>query len=78
MYITYNKVYNNNHGIICSVMCYNMYITNNEVYNNEKDGIFLNAGSHHSTIANNNIHDENVAIESTIPVILFGIWKYNN
>jgi hypothetical protein len=63
MYITYNKVYNNNHGIICSVMCYNMYITNNEVYNNEKDGIFLNAGSHHSTIANNNIHDENVAIE---------------
>ena len=63
MYITYNKVYNNNHGIICSVMCYNMHITNNEVYNNQKDGIFLNAGSHHSTIANNIIHNENVAIE---------------
>jgi Periplasmic copper-binding protein (NosD) len=63
MYITYNKVYNNNHGIICSVMCYKMHITNNEVYNNQKDGIFLNAGSHHSWIANNIIHNEKVAIE---------------
>ena len=63
MYITYNKVYNNNHGIICSVMCYNMHITNNELYNNKRDGIFMDAGSHHSWIANNVIHDEDVAIQ---------------
>jgi len=63
MYITYNKVYNNNHGIICSVTCYNMHITNNELYKNQRDGIFMDAGSHHSTIANNNIHDEDVAIQ---------------
>jgi mannuronan 5-epimerase len=63
MYITYNKSYNNNHGIICSVMCYNMHITNNEVYNNNRDGIFLDAGSHHSVIANNNIHDEEKGIQ---------------
>jgi len=25
-YITYNKIYNNNHGVICSVTCYNMHI----------------------------------------------------
>ena len=63
MYITYNKVYNNNHGIICSVMCDNMHITNNELYNNKRDGIFMDAGSHHSWIANNIIHDEEVAIQ---------------
>ena len=63
MYITYNKVYNNNHGIICSVNVYNMHITNNELYNNKRDGIFMDAGSHHSTIANNIIHDEEVAIQ---------------
>jgi mannuronan 5-epimerase len=63
MYITYNKVYNNNHGVICSVACYNMHITNNELYNNQRDGIFMDAGSHHSTIANNIIHDEDVAIQ---------------
>ncbi|MFI5405279.1 MAG: right-handed parallel beta-helix repeat-containing protein [Nitrososphaerales archaeon] len=63
MYITYNKVYNNNHGIICSVMCYNMHIENNELYNNQKDGIFLDAGSHHSTIANNKIYNEDEGIQ---------------
>lgn len=63
MYITYNKAYNNNHGIICSVTCYNMHITNNELYKNQRDGIFMDAGSHHSTIANNIIHDEDVAIQ---------------
>ena len=63
MYITYNKVYNNNHGIICSVACYNMHITNNELYNNQRDGIFMDAGSHHSTIANNKIYNEYVAIQ---------------
>jgi hypothetical protein len=62
-YITYNKVYNNNHGIICSVMCDKMHITNNELYNNKRDGIFMDAGSHHSWIANNIIHDEEVAIQ---------------
>ena len=45
MYITYNKAYNNNHGIICAVMCYNMHIANNELYNNKRDGIFMDAGS---------------------------------
>ena len=78
MYITYNKVYNNNHGVICSVACYNIHITNNELYNNQRDGIFMDAGSHHSTIANNIIHDEDVAIQLTVPVILLGVWKYNN
>ena len=63
MDITYNKVYNNNHGVICSVACYNIRITNNELYNNLRDGIFMDAGSHHSTIANNIIHDEDVAIQ---------------
>ena len=63
MYITYNKVYNNNHGIICSVACYNMHITNNELYNNQKDGIFMDAGSHHSTIANNKIYNEDEGIQ---------------
>ncbi|HEY7111278.1 MAG TPA: right-handed parallel beta-helix repeat-containing protein [Nitrososphaeraceae archaeon] len=63
MYITYNKAYNNNHGIICSVACYNMHITNNELYNNQRDGIFMDAGSHHTVIANNVIHDEDVAIQ---------------
>jgi mannuronan 5-epimerase len=63
MYITYNKSYNNNHGIICSVMCYNMHITNNEVYNNNRDGIFLDAGSHHTVIANNSIHEEEKGIQ---------------
>ena len=63
MYITYNKVYNNNHGIICSVMCYNMHIENNELYNNQKDGIFMDAGSHHSTIANNKIYNEDEGIQ---------------
>ena len=63
MYITYNKSYNNNHGIICSQMCYNMHIENNEIYANNRDGIYLDAGSHHSTIANNNIHEEETAIQ---------------
>ena len=63
MYITYNKVYNNNHGIICSVACYNMHIENNELYNNQKDGIFMDAGSHHSTIANNKIYNEDEGIQ---------------
>ncbi len=63
MDITYNKIYNNNHGVICSVACYNIRITNNELYNNQRDGIFMDAGSHHSTIANNIIHDEDVAIQ---------------
>ncbi len=63
MYITYNKSYNNNHGIICSQMCYNIHIENNELYKNKADGIFLNAGSHHSTIKNNNIHDQETAIQ---------------
>lgn len=63
MYITYNKAYNNNHGIICSVACYNMHITNNELYKNLRDGIFMDAGSHHSTIANNVIHDEDEAMQ---------------
>jgi mannuronan 5-epimerase len=63
MYITYNKVYNNNHGIICSVTCYNMHIENNELYNNQRDGIFLDAGSHHSTIKNNVIYNEEVGIQ---------------
>jgi mannuronan 5-epimerase len=63
MYITNNKVYNNNHGVICSVACYNMHIENSELYNNQRDGIFLDAGSHHSTIANNIIHDEDDAIQ---------------
>jgi parallel beta-helix repeat protein len=63
MYITYNKVYNNNHGIICSVMCYNMHIENNELYNNQRDGIFLDAGSHHSTIKDNTIYNEEVGIQ---------------
>jgi parallel beta-helix repeat protein len=63
MYLTYNKVYNNNHGIICSVMCYNMHIENNELYNNQKDGIFMDAGSHHSTIANNKIYNEDEGIQ---------------
>lgn len=63
MYITYNKAYNNNHGIICSVMCYNMHVTNNELYKNLRDGIFMDAGSHHSTIANNVIHDEDEAMQ---------------
>ena len=61
--ITNNKSYNNNHGIICSVACYNMHITNNELYNNQRDGIFMDAGSHHSTIANNIIYNEDVAIQ---------------
>ena len=63
MYITYNKVYNNNHGIICSVKCYNMHIENNELYNNQRDGIFMDAGSHHSTIANNKIYNEDEGIQ---------------
>ena len=63
MYINHNKVYNNNHGIICSVMCYNMHIENNELYNNQKDGIFMDAGSHHSTIANNKIYNEDEGIQ---------------
>lgn len=63
MYITYNKSYNNNHGIICSQMCYNIHIENNELYKNKADGIFLDAGSHHSTIKNNNIHDQETAIQ---------------
>ena len=63
MTITNNKSYNNNHGIICSVACYNMHITNNELYNNQRDGIFMDAGSHHSTIANNIIYNEDVAIQ---------------
>jgi parallel beta-helix repeat protein len=63
MYITYNKAYNNNHGIICSVMCYNMHIENNELYNNQRDGIFMDAGSHHSTIKNNVIYNEEVGIQ---------------
>lgn len=63
MYITYNKAYNNNHGIICSVMCYNMHVTNNELYKNLRDGIFMDAGSHHTTIANNVIHDEDEAMQ---------------
>ena len=63
MYITYNKVYNNNHGIICSVACYNIHIENNELYNNQKDGIFMDAGSHHSTIANNKIYNEDEGIQ---------------
>jgi mannuronan 5-epimerase len=63
MYITYNKVYNNNHGIICSVMCYNMHIENNELYDNQRDGIFLDAGSHHSTIKDNTIYNEEVGIQ---------------
>ena len=63
MYITYNKVYNNNHGIICSVMCYNIHIENNELYNNQRDGIFMDTGSHHSTIANNKIYNEDVGIQ---------------
>jgi parallel beta-helix repeat protein len=63
MYITYNKVYNNNHGIICSVMCSNIHIENNEIYNNKRDGIFLDAGSHHSIIANNKIYNEDEGIQ---------------
>lgn len=63
MYITYNKAYNNNHGIICSEMCYNIHIENNEFYNNTQDGIFLDAGSHHSSIVNNTIYDEDEAIQ---------------
>jgi hypothetical protein len=63
MVITYNKAYNNNHGIICSVMCYNIRIENNELYNNKRDGIFLDAGSHHVTIANNKIYNEDEAIQ---------------
>jgi mannuronan 5-epimerase len=63
MYLTYNKVYNNNHGIICSVKCYNMHIENNELYNNQKDGIFMDAGSHHSTISNNKIYNEDEGIQ---------------
>jgi hypothetical protein len=63
MYITYNKAYNNNHGIICSVMCYNIRIENNELYNNKRDGIYLDAGSHHVTIANNKIYNEDEAIQ---------------
>jgi parallel beta-helix repeat protein len=63
MTITNNKVYNNNHGIICSVACYNMHIENNEAYNNNGDGIFLDAGSHHSVIANNIVHDNEKGIQ---------------
>ena len=77
MDITYNNAYNNNHGVICSVACYNIHITNNELYNNQRNGIFMDAGSHHSTIANNIIHDEDVAIH-TVPVISEVLWKYNN
>ena len=71
MVITYNKAYNNNHGIICSVMCYNIRIENNELYNNKRDGIFLDAGSHHVTIANNKIYNED-----EIHFHLFHILKY--
>jgi mannuronan 5-epimerase len=63
MYITYNNIYNNNHGIICSVRCSFIQITNNELYNNQRDGIFMNAGSRDSTIADNIIHDEVVGIQ---------------
>ena len=63
MYITFNKSYNNNHGIICSQDCYNIHIENNELYKNRADGIFLNADSHHSFIKNNNIHDQDTAIQ---------------
>ena len=63
MQITYNKAYNNNHGIICSVMCYNIHIENNEIYNNTRDGIFLDAGSHHSSIVNNTIYNEDKGIQ---------------
>ena len=74
MRITYNKVYNNNHGIICSVMCYNMHIENNELYNNQRDGIFLDAGSHHSTIANNKIYNEDEGIQTSIAFVLRDLW----
>ena len=63
MYITFNKSYNNNHGIICSQDCFNIHIENNELYKNKADGIFLNADSHHSFIKNNNIHDQETAIQ---------------
>ena len=63
MSITFNKSYNNNHGIICSQRCYNLHIENNEIYANNRDGIYLDAGSHHITIANNNIHEEETAIQ---------------
>ena len=63
MYITFNKSYNNNHGIICSQRCYNLHIENNEVYANNRDGIYLDAGTHHSTIANNIIYQEETAIQ---------------
>jgi len=62
MDITNNKVYNNNHGIICSEKCSKIHIENNEIYNNKKDGIFLDAGSTNSIIANNIIRDEDNAI----------------
>ncbi len=63
MYITYNKSYRNNHGIICSQDCYNIHIENNEIYDNKADGIYLNSGSHHSYIKNNKIHDQDTAIQ---------------
>ena len=69
MNITNNKVYNNNHGIICSENCSKIHIENNEVYNNNKDGIFLDAGSTNSNIANNIIRDEDNAI--TLPSFKF-------
>lgn len=62
MDITNNKVYNNNHGIICSEKCSKIHIEKNEIYNNKRDGIFLDAGSTNSIIANNIIRDEDTAI----------------
>jgi parallel beta-helix repeat protein len=44
-------------------MCYNIRIDNNEIYNNKRDGIFLDAGSHHSTISNNKIYNEDEGIQ---------------
>ena len=45
--------------------CSKIHIENNEVYNNNKDGIFLDAGSTNSNIANNIIRDEDNAV--TLP-----------
>ena len=64
-HITNNKVYNNSHGIICSDKCFKIHIEKNEIYNNQRDGIFLDAGSTNSIIANNIIRDEDQAI--TLP-----------
>jgi parallel beta-helix repeat protein len=80
MYITNNNVYNNNHGVICSVACFNMHIENNELYNNQRDGIFLDAGSHHSTIANNIIHDvpDGIQLPSLSYSEIYGNTIYNS